>query len=214
MDEVDALTADGHSRTRATELLIERAARDALGASTVVLVEGISDRIALEVVAGRFQRDLRQDGVFVVPMGGATNIGRFLTLFGPGGRNLRLAGLYDLAEEEHFSRRLDRAGLGRRLDRARLASLGFYACVTDLEDEFIRSLTPAVAERVIEREGDLPSFRRMQHEPFHRTRTLEQQIHRFIGVHSGRKYRYARLFADAVEPDRIPRPILDLLAAL
>ena len=214
MDELEALTADGHSRIRATELVIERAVRDALDASTVVLVEGVSDRIALEVVAARCERNLRNEGVFIVPMGGATNIGRFLTLFGPQGRNLRLAGLYDLAEEAHFTRRFERAGFGRCLDRAQLASLGFYVCVTDLEDEFIRSLKAAGAERVIEREGELASLRRMQHEPFHRTRTRQQQIHRFIGVHSGRKYRYARLFAEAVGPDRIPKPIDELLAYL
>jgi hypothetical protein len=214
MDEVGALTAAGHSRTRATELVIERAVRDALDASTVVLVEGVSDQIALEVVAARCQRNLRNEGVFIVPMGGATNIGRFLTLFGPQGRNLRLAGLYDLAEEDHFTRRFERAGFGGSLDRAQLASLGFYVCVTDLEDEFIRSLTAAGTERVIEREGELASLRRMQHEPFHRTRTLQQQIHRFIGVHSGRKYRYARLFAEAVRLDGIPKPIDELLAYL
>ena len=214
MDEIGALRAAGHSRTRATELVIERALTDAVDASTVVLVEGVSDKIAIEVVAARLQRNLRQEGIFIVPMGGATNIGHFLRLFGPQGRGLRLAGLYDLAEEDHFRRRVERACIGRPLDRAQLASLGFHVCVADLEDEFIRSLTAAGAESVIEREGDLASFRRMQHEPFHRTRTHQQQVHRFIGVHSGRKYRYARLFAEAVELDRIPRPIGDLLAFL
>jgi hypothetical protein len=54
----------------------------------------------------------------------------------------------------------------------------------------------------------------MQREPFHRTRTRGQQIHRFIGVHSGRKYRYARLFAEAVPLHRVPDPIEALLAYL
>jgi hypothetical protein len=213
-EELGALAADGHSRTRATELVIERAVRDASDASTVVLVEGVSDQIALEVVAARRGRALRGEGTFIVPMGGATNVGRFLALFGPQGRNLRLAGLYDFAQEEHFAGRLERAGVGSSLDHAKLAGLGFHVCVADLEDEFIRSLTAAAAEQVIGREGDLASFRRMQHEPFHRMRTHEQQIHRFIGTHAGRKYRYARLFAEAVGLDRIPNPIDQLLAYL
>src|SRR5256885_11004275 len=34
-------------------------------------------------------RDLRAEGIDVVPMGGATNIGRFLEIYGPNGRGVR-----------------------------------------------------------------------------------------------------------------------------
>ena len=46
--------------------------------SGVVLVEGVSDRIAIETLAGRLGRDLAADDVTVVPVGGAHAIGRFL----------------------------------------------------------------------------------------------------------------------------------------
>jgi hypothetical protein len=112
----------------------------ALGARTVVLVEGASDRVALEALAERRGRSLEAEGISVVAMGGATNIGRFLERFGPRGLDLRLAGFCDAAEEEWFRRGLQRAGLGPALSRADMETLGFYVCVADLEDELIRCL--------------------------------------------------------------------------
>ena len=70
------------------------------GSCAVILVEGLSDQSAVESLAARSGRNLGEDGVFVVPMGGATNIGHFLALFGPRGLRARLAGLCDEAEEE------------------------------------------------------------------------------------------------------------------
>ena len=54
-------------------------------ARTVVLVEGISDQVALETLAGRQGRDLRSEGVVIVPIGGAHAVTRFLEQFGPYG---------------------------------------------------------------------------------------------------------------------------------
>jgi len=204
---LDELLAEGHSRNRATQLVIERAVTHASGASTVVLVEGLSDLIALEVVAQRGGRDLDDDGIAVVPMGGATNIRRFLTLF----REVRFAGLYDVAEERHFARSLHRAGLDTS---AGLGAVGFFACERDLEDELIRAVGMPRIEQVIDAEGETASYRRLQREPFHRGGAPDRQVHRFISSQSGRKYRYARLLAEALDPSRIPRPLSDLLAYL
>jgi hypothetical protein len=52
---------------------------------TVILVEGTSDRAALEALAERRGRALDAHGIAIVQMGGATNIGRFLRLFGLAG---------------------------------------------------------------------------------------------------------------------------------
>jgi hypothetical protein len=84
--EFSALLSKGLSRTRATEIVVERVTSRVGEAATVVLVEGLSDQIALEVLAGRLGRNLRGEGVAVVPMGGVTNLGHFLTQFGPQGR--------------------------------------------------------------------------------------------------------------------------------
>lgn len=205
---LSALLVAGHDRTRATELVIEESIANALDASTVVFVEGVSDQIVVEILAARRGRHLRDEGVSIVPMGGATNISRFLALFGSSGRDARLAGLYDLAEEGHIRRSLEQAGLGHDLDRARLESLGFFVCVTDLEDELIRCLGTARVEQVIEAQGELGSLRTLQNEPFHRGRPYEQQLYRFIGSN---RYRYARLLGDALDLSRIPRPLEHLL---
>jgi hypothetical protein len=115
----------------------------AFSARGVVLVEGISDKLALEALARRLGRDLDAEGVSVLPIGGAQAIGDALDRLGPGGLGVKLAGLCDAAEERHFQRALERAGFGSNLGRADLEALGFYVCDADLEDELVRSLGAA-----------------------------------------------------------------------
>jgi len=174
---------------------------------TVVLVEGSSDQVALETLADRRGRDLAAAGIAVVPMGGARNIRRFLEQFGPRGLNLGLAGLCDAGEEGDFRRGLEWAGLGSNLGRAEMEALGFYVCVADLEDELIRCLGAAAVEQVVEAQGELGSFRTFQRQPAWRARSSQEQLRRFIGTHSGRKIRYARLLVDALELTSVPRPL-------
>src|SRR6266536_4186306 len=127
--------------------------------NAVVLVEGISDQLALEALAERRGRNLDAEGVSVVPMGGSKNIRSFLELFGPRGLDVRMAGLCDAAEEGDFRHGLERAGLGSNLTRADMESLGFYVCVADLEDELIRSLGAGSVEQIVDAQGELGSFR-------------------------------------------------------
>jgi hypothetical protein len=179
---------------------------------TVVLVEGISDQFALEAIAERGGRDLRAEGISIVSIGGATNIRRFLELFGPRGFNVRLAGLCDVGEEGDYRRGLERAGLGSNLIRADMESLGFYVCVADLEDELIRSLGAASVERVVDAQGELGAFRTLQRQSAHQGRSIEQQLRRFMGSRGGRKIRYARLLVDALDLTQVPRPLDRVLA--
>jgi hypothetical protein len=181
---------------------------------TVVLVEGSSDQVALQALAARRGRDLAAAGIAVVPMGGARNIRRFLERFGPGGLEVRLAGLCDAGEEGDFRRGLERAGLGSNLSRADMEALGFYVCVADLEDELIRCLGVAAVEQVVEAQGELGSFRTFQQQPAWRGRSTQEQLRRFIGTHSGRKVRYGRLLVDALELASVPRPLDRLLTHL
>ncbi|HEY3051601.1 MAG TPA: ATP-dependent endonuclease [Gaiellaceae bacterium] len=176
----------------------------------VVLVEGTSDLVAVEALAERRGRDLDAEGVSLVPIGGAQAIGRFLDLFVPQG--LKLAGLCDAAEEREFQRGLERAGLGSNLTRDDMEELGFYVCVEDLEDELIRALGAAAVEEVVEAQGDLGSFRTLQKQPAWEGRPIEEQLRRFMGSGGSRKIRYARLLVDALDLDKMPRP-LDLMLA-
>ena len=179
-----------------------------------MLVEGVSDRVAVEVLAERRGRSLAANGISVVPIGGTKSIAEFVRLFGPDGVDVGLAGLCDVGEERDFIRGLERAGFGSNLDRAGMEAIGFYVCVLDLEDELIRSLGAAAVEAVVEAQGDLRSFRIMQKQPAQHDRTVEQQLRRFMGTRGGRKIRYARLLVEALDLDHVPRPLDGLLAHL
>jgi hypothetical protein len=185
-------------------------ARQAPGSCTVVLVEGMSDQAAVQTLAARCGRDLPAEDVFVVPMGGATNIAHFLGMFGPNGFAVRLAGLCDAAEEHGLRRGLERAGLGT--GPFDLAGLGFFVCVADLEDELIRALGVGQVERLITAEGELGLFQTFGKQPAHRDEPREQQLHRFMGTRSGRKIRYGHLLAAAVDLTQVPAPLAGLLA--
>jgi len=183
-----------------------------VGSRAVVLVEGTSDQVALGALAERRGRDLDADGILIVAIGGATNIGHFLDLLGPQGFDVRLAGLCDVAEEGDFRRGLERAGLGFNLARAEMGSLGFFVCVADLEDELIRSLGATSVEEVIDAQGELGSFRIFQKQPEWRARTHEEQLRRFMGTRSGRKIDYARLLVGALDLNQVPPPLDGVLA--
>jgi hypothetical protein len=178
----------------------------------VVLVEGVSDQVALEALAQRRGRDLDAERIAIVPIGGATNIGHFLDRYGPQGADVRLAGLCDVAEEGQFRRALERSGLGSDLTRADMEALGFWVCVADLEDELIRALGAASVEKVIEAHGDLGSLRIFKNQPAQRERTPEAQLRRFMGTRSGRKARYGRLLVAALDLTQVPRPLDRVLA--
>jgi hypothetical protein len=196
--------------TAATALALAKAD----GARAVVLVEGISDQIAVETLAARRGRDLDAEGIVVVPVGGAHATARFLRRFGPGGADLRLAGLCDAGEEGILLGAFAQAGLGSPGSRADLARMGFHVCVADLEDELIRAAGIAGIERLLDAQGDLGSFRTLQRQPAWRGRRPEEQVRRFLGAGSDRKLRYARLIVGAVDLARIPRPLDAVLAAV
>ncbi len=213
MDEESlAVVTEGAGGSRAALVAAAARARRDPGSCAVVLVEGMSDQAALETLAGRLGRNLREEGVFIVPMGGATNIGHFLGLFGPPGFGVRLAGLCDEGEERDFRRSLEQAGLGAGLDRAGLDRLGFFVCVADLEDELIRSLGVGRVERLIEAQGELGPFRTFTRQPAQRDRTREQQLRRFMGTRSGRKIHYGHVLAAALDLTRLPDPLAGVLS--
>ena len=171
----------------------------------VVLVEGVSDQLAVEALAARRGRDLAGERVAIVPIGGAGNIRRFLDLLTLQG--IRVVGLCDVGEEKDFRLAVERAGLGSELGRA-----GFYVCDADLEDELIRSLGVARVEQVIDAQGELERFRTFQNQPAQRARRIDAQLRRFMGTRGGRKIQYAPLLVGALDLDRVPRPLDGVLA--
>jgi hypothetical protein len=159
----------------------------------VVLVEGITDRIALEAVAAKLGRNLTADGVEVVPIGGAQAIRRAFAEHD----GKRVVGLCDAGEERWFRRVLGAAT---------------YVCVEDLEDELIRALGPARVREVVAAQGELETFRNFQNQLSWRGRPVERQLRRWL-QNGGRYLRYPPLLVEAMEPDEIPRPLVGILAA-
>lgn len=168
-----------------------------------ILVEGESDKAAVETLAPRYGIDLAAEQVEVVAMGGAGNVGRYLAEMTAAGR--RVGGLYDEAEERFVARALGRQE-GEDLTRQ-----GFFACRRDLEDELIRAIGLSGMTALIDAHGELDSFRTLQHQPAHRGGEVADQLRRFLGTTSGRKIRYGAIMAEAVALEALPEPLEGLL---
>jgi len=179
----------------------------AVNARAAILVEGWSDQAAILALARRRGWDLRTERILTLPIGGVTNLGAFLQALGTSGLGLRLAGLCDAAEENYVRRNLERAGMGTGLTRTGMEAIGFFVCEADLEDELIRALGTTAVVAVLDAEGELKSFRRFQEQPGQRSRSLNAQLHRFIGTRARRKVRYGSLLIDAVDLTLVPRAL-------
>jgi hypothetical protein len=155
----------------------------------VVLVEGVTDRIALEAVARRLTLDL--DGIEIVPIGGAQAIRRAAAEH----EGEAVVGLCDIGEERWFRRVLGDST---------------YVCDKDLEDELIRALGPERVEEVIASQGELETFRSFQNQTYWRGRPVEHQLRRWL-QNGGRRHRYPPNLVEAMEPDEIPRPLVGVL---
>jgi hypothetical protein len=188
-------------------------APDMADVRVAVLVEGDSDRLAVESLARRTGPDLASVGVCVVVMGGATNASRVVRDM-LDAQVATLAGLCDEREAPHVAKALVRAGLAPPNTSVDLAAHGFFLCVADLEDELIRSLGVPAVERLLAAQGDLARFRTLQQQPAHRGRSEGAQLRRFLGSQGGRKIHYAPLLVEALQLDRIPVPLVSLLAAV
>ena len=161
-------------------------------ASIVVAVEGISDRSVLELLARRQGRDLAAEGIEIVPIGGAHAIRRFLAGLSPG---TTVRGLCDENEARMF--------------KSVLAEV--QVCVPDLEGELIRALGVDAVAGVLASAGGLHSFRTFQQQPAQRGRPIDAQLHRWLRSISPRFHRYLGLFVEALDLERVPQPLRDVL---
>ena len=149
-----------------------------------ILVEGVSDQAALEMLARR--RKLQPPRVIV--LGGAHAVRNHVKQAEPG---TELVGLCDAKEAPLFRRVLTEV----------------HVCEPDLEGELVRAVGVERVVQLIEAEGELDSFRILQRQPAHRSNPMSIQLARFLSGRSGNKERYARLFVEALELDRVPPPL-------
>ncbi|MGW6708985.1 TOPRIM nucleotidyl transferase/hydrolase domain-containing protein [Streptomyces sp. NPDC054956] len=172
---------------------------------TVVLLEGPSDAAAVGALAESRGRNLAAEGICVLPMGGAMSVGRFTRLLGRPGLGLRLTGLCDEAEFGYYS---------RAWEAARAAHQDFFVCAADLEEELIHALGVTKVTELVRAEGDFRALQTFQRQPAQQGRTSHQQLRRFLGTKKGRKIHYGRVLVEALDPDRVPAPLDDLLTSL
>jgi len=179
----------------------------------LVLVEGNSDVGAVRALAELLGCDLDSHHIAVFPAGGVTNFSRLLAELVHKHPGADPCGMYDVADERHVRRALAGAGLPIAPHQS-LESLGFFACVADLEDELIRALGVEAVERVLQAQGELSSFRRFQAMPQHRGTPVNRQLRRFLGTRATRKIRCAPRLVEALGLARLPHPLLRLEAKL
>jgi len=154
----------------------------------VIAVEGVSDKVVLEAISRRLGRDLAAEGIRIQAIGGAHAIRRHVAELGS---DVTVRGLCDENEQHLFRRVLD----------------AVYVCVPDLEGELIRAIG---VERMLEL-VDRHSFATMQRQPAQRGRPVELQLHRWLRSISSRYHRYLPVLVEAVELDRVPAPLLEVL---
>jgi AAA domain, putative AbiEii toxin, Type IV TA system len=186
---------------------------EAYFARAVILVEGQSDKYALEAVAAKKKRNLDADGVTIVAMRGAGGIATFLALLGPHGLKLKLTGLCDAKEESKWAQALESHGMGSKLDRAAMAAVGFEVCDGDLEEVLIAAVGEKTALAIIDAQGDAGDFGSFAQQPTQKAKAVAQQLHDFL--HSrGRNITYAPLMVDAIDSARLPAPLESVINAV
>ena len=158
----------------------------------VVLVEGITDRLALEAVAARLGLNIQ--GIEIVPIGGAQAIRRAAAEH----EGERVVGLCDAGEERFFRRVLPDST---------------FVCVKDVEDELIRAVGVPRVEELLAEQGDLATFRHFQNQPAWRGRSAAEGLPRWLQAADRRRYRYLPLLVALLEPEEIPAPLAGALAA-
>lgn len=164
-----------------------------------ILVEGESDKAAVTSLAPRFGVDLAAEDIAVTVIGGAGNFSRAIgeaTALGH-----RVGGLYDEAEERFV------AGALNRQEGEDLTRQGFFACRPDLELELVRALGAVEVTALLERRGDLKTFRNFQDQAAHRDFEAVEQLRRYISASGARKALYAALMAEAVPFEAVPEPL-------
>lgn len=183
---------------------------EALFARSVVLVEGPSDKYAVEAVALRLGRNLDGEGFSVLAMEGGCGLGTFLKLFGPAGFDLTITGLCDVDKEQQWANALEDAGIGNNLDRAAMEALHFYVCDRDLEAELMQALGDDAVLAIIDAEGDRASFERFAASPDYQNEPTREQLRAYIHKR-GRNIRYAPLMVDKVEMAAMPYSLTGVL---
>lgn len=182
-------------------------------APALVLLEGPSDVAALEAVLTARRPTVPGTAYRLVDMAGVTNTATHLRAAAASSPPRPVLGLCDAGEAWVVVRALQEQGLPVR-GAGDLPQHGFFVCERDLEDELIRALGVEECLRLLDGMGLGHRFRSFSRQRAWSDRPVEDRLHRFAGVASGRKIRLAGAMAAALPPGRVPPPIAGLVECL
>lgn len=122
----------------------------------ILMVEGESDRIFVEVAARSFRINLDRLGISVFDLGGAGEFSNAYRIFGESGYNLSLRGLVDKDAADKWAKAMG-------VEVTDLGSKGIVVCDLDLEDEYLTALSAARCRDIFDRsslftENELKAF--------------------------------------------------------
>lgn len=176
---------------------------EAFFARTAILVEGESDRFALEALARKKDRSLDAEGVSIVVLQGAGSIRTFLALLGPRGLSVNVVGLCDANESRQWGRALQEAGVIKSVDQAAMNAAGFFVADRDLEDVLISALGEKAVKNRIAEYGDAETLATFIRQPAQSGKSGADTLHDF--VHSaGRQIEYAPILVDLLDEANVP----------
>jgi|GEM_PF-283617 len=118
-----------------------------LTATKLILVEGITDRLLVQRVAELTGRDLDRLGVSLVQTDGVGKMIPFDRLFGPRGFNVPMFRLIDQDAAEEVAKKL-----GVHVEQ--LSSRHVYVSRRDLEEEYVKGLTPGFVWKAMRERGN------------------------------------------------------------
>jgi hypothetical protein len=203
---------DSLSNEEAQELQRFSVARtaDAYFGRKVLLVEGLSDDLAVRSLAHSLGRDLDAEGITVLALDGGGGIGPHAQLLGPNGLGIPLRGQCDLDHEAQWIVALTKAGVPVA-SRADLESHGFFVADPDLEGCLVDALGVANAEGVVSAAGRDAQLRLFRIQPRWAELSAEESL---IGFIKCEKVFWAPRLAVALElTQRKPKCLFDILDA-
>lgn len=118
-----------------------------LTATKLILVEGITDRLLVQRVAELTGRDLDRLGVSLVQTDGVGKMIPFDRLFGPRGFNVPIYRLIDQDAAEEVAKKI-----GVHVEQ--LSSRHVYVSRRDLEEEYVKGLTPGFVWKAMRERGN------------------------------------------------------------
>jgi len=136
--------------------------------------------------------------------------GRFLSTYGAAGANATVAGLCDQGEEPDVRRALERAGLAPRPGGRGWRRWDSSSASATWRTSSSAAWASPAPEATLAAHGKLGAFRTYQKQPAHRARETADQLRGFL---TNWKVELAGQLVEALEPDRVPRPLEGVLRA-